>query len=69
VSGPCVYCGANGSCKCTYRHMRKGASGIEVYNTHSITYGDMKKTVGELLDTYPADTPCVFRFSITRLNP
>ena len=68
MSGPCVYCGAQGSCRCKYRYMRKGTSGVEVYNTHAVTYGDVKKTVDEMLSVYPADTPCIFKFSITRIK-
>lgn len=67
-SGPCLYCGTTGGCRCTYRHMRKGHSGIEVYNTHPQTYADVYTTVTDILSHYPKDTPCVFKFSITRIR-
>lgn len=65
-NSPCHYCGSVSGCRCTYRYMRKGKSGIEVYNTHPQTYADVSNTVNEILGHYPQDTPCVFKFSITR---
>jgi hypothetical protein len=65
MNKPCHYCGAD-DCRCTYRYMRKGASGVEVYTTHPTTYAAMKEHVERILNTYPAGQECLFKFSVTR---
>lgn len=64
----CLYCITTERCRCKYRFMRKGESGIEIQNTHVRTYAEMRKAVEEILGHYPDDQLCVFKFSVTRVE-
>jgi hypothetical protein len=66
MSKPCLYCGDEGSCCCTYRHMRKGSGGVEMYNTHPQKAAAVKETITEMVNRLKDDREYVFKFSITR---
>lgn len=65
----CHYCGKS-ECRCPYRAGRRGLHSIQCYNISAQTnIGEMRKEFNLLAGAIGDETPAVWKFSYTSIDP
>lgn len=73
VERTCHYCGKGRQgkgCRCSYRAGRRGIHSIDCQNTSAqTTIGEMRKELDLLAGALGDETPAVWKFSYTTIDP